>query len=64
VVTPHGQALALVFFEVAAADDRPAGVAARLMTSSSSVAPGTMLIRSSNSASFPTLCSRHTATTS
>ena len=27
MVTPHGQALALVFFEVAAADDRPAGVA-------------------------------------
>src|SRR4051795_693555 len=34
------------------------------MTSRSSVAPGTMLIRSSNSASLPTLCSRQTATTS
>src|SRR4051794_30446362 len=37
---------------------------ARLMTSRSSVAPGTMLIRSSNSASLPTLCSRQTAITS
>src|SRR3954451_20869045 len=34
------------------------------MTSRSSVAPGTMLIRPSNSASLPTLLSRHTATTS
>src|SRR4051812_15496234 len=34
------------------------------MTSRSSVAPGTMLIRPSNSASLPTLVSRHTATTS
>src|SRR3954447_4513392 len=33
------------------------------MTSRSSVAPGTILIRPSNSASLPTLCSRHTATT-
>src|SRR4051794_19782197 len=34
------------------------------MTSRSSVAPGTRLIRPSNSASLPTLLSRHTATTS
>src|SRR2546423_2275417 len=34
------------------------------MTSRSSVAPGTILIRPSNSASLPTLLSRHTATTS
>src|SRR4051812_46383956 len=37
---------------------------ARFMTSGSSVAPGTMLIRPSNSASLPTLLSRHTATAS
>src|SRR3954471_24533012 len=34
------------------------------MTSRSSVAPGTMVIRLSKSASLVTLCSRHTATTS
>src|SRR5512133_1815256 len=34
------------------------------MTSRSSVAPGTMVIRPSNWASLPTLVSRHTATTS
>jgi hypothetical protein len=35
---------------------------ARLMTSRSSVAPGTTVMRPSNLSSFPTLCSRHTPT--
>src|SRR6266540_3780734 len=37
---------------------------ARLMTSGSFVAPGTTVIRPLNLSSFPTLCSRHTPTTS
>src|SRR3954464_5592084 len=37
---------------------------ASLITSGSFVAPGTTVMRLLNSSSFPTLCSRHTATTS